>query len=187
MSALIIASHVKDGVRMAREARLPQQIVDIIPQHHGTKVMTYFYEKAKRAAEPGLPPVEEAEFRYPGPKPQTREAAVFMLADAVEAAARTVEQPTPHRLAEMVHQVTNAIVVSGQLEECELTFADLTKIQAAFLRILTSMYHRRVDYPGFDFRKSRAVSPEPPAPERGEVGGEGKPADQSDRRFAGGS
>jgi putative nucleotidyltransferase with HDIG domain len=158
MSSLIIASHVKDGIKMAREAGLPEQIVDIIPQHHGRRLMTYFYEKAKNSADPSLDPVKEVDFRYPGPKPQTREAAIFMLADAVEAAARTVEDPTPNRLREMIRKVTNAIVLDGQLDSCDLTFADLEKIQEAFLRLLVSTYHHRVDYPGFDFRSPRTAA-----------------------------
>jgi putative nucleotidyltransferase with HDIG domain len=158
MSALIIASHVKDGIKMAREAGLPEQIVDIIPQHHGTKLMTFFYEKAKSSADPAMGPVKEEDFRYPGPKPQTREAAIFMLADAVEAAARTVEEPTPNRLSDMIRKVSNAIVLDGQLDDCELTFADLQRIQGAFLRLLVSMYHHRVDYPGFDFGKPKGES-----------------------------
>jgi len=157
MSALIIASHVKDGIKMAREAGLPEQIVDIIPQHHGTKKMSFFYEKAKQAADPSMGPVKEEDFRYPGPKPQTREAAIFMIADAVEAAARTVGEPSPNRLGEMIRKVTNSIVLDGQLDHCELTFADLERIQDAFLRLLVSMYHRRVDYPGFDFGPTRQV------------------------------
>ncbi len=157
MSALIIASHVKDGIKMAREAGLPEQIVDIIPQHHGTKKMSFFYEKAKQAADPSMGPVKEEDFRYPGPKPQTREAAIFMIADAVEAAARTVGEPSPNRLREMIRKVTNSIVLDGQLDHCDLTFADLERIQEAFLRLLVSMYHRRVDYPGFDFGRSRSV------------------------------
>lgn len=151
MSALIIASHVKDGIKLAREAGLPEQIVDIIPQHHGTKLMTFFYEKAKSQNDPALGPIKEEDFRYPGPKPQTREAAIFMLSDAVEAAARTIEEPTAKRLKEMIRKVTNSIVVQGELDSCDLTFADLDKIQNAFLRCLVSMYHHRVDYPGFDF------------------------------------
>jgi putative nucleotidyltransferase with HDIG domain len=158
MSALIIASHVKDGIKMAREAGLPEQIVDIIPQHHGRRLMTYFFEKAKSSADPSLDPVKEVDFRYPGPKPQTREAAIFMLADAVEAAARTVEEPTPNRLREMIRKVTNAVVLDGQLDSCDLTFADLEKIQEAFLRLLVSTYHHRVDYPGFDFRSPRSAA-----------------------------
>lgn len=158
MSALIIASHVKDGIRIAREAGLPEQIIDIIPQHHGTKLMTYFYEKARRNADPSLGPVQEEDFRYPGPKPQTREAAIFMLADAVEAAARTVDEPTPRRLVELIRKVSDTIVLDGELDACELTFADLTRIREAFLRCLVSMYHHRVDYPGFDFRRPQGTT-----------------------------
>jgi len=153
MSALIIASHVKDGIKLAREAGLPEQIVDIIPQHHGTRLMTYFFEKARSNADPALGPVQEDDFRYPGPKPQTREAAIFMIADAIEAAARTVEDPTQNRLRDVIRKVTNAIVLEGQLDECDLTFIDLEKIQQALLRLLSSMYHQRVEYPGFDFNR----------------------------------
>jgi putative nucleotidyltransferase with HDIG domain len=177
MSALIIASHVKDGIKMAREGGLPEQIIDIIPQHHGTKLMTYFYEKAKQQADPSLGAVKEEDFRYPGPKPQTREAAIFMLADAVEAAARTVDDPTANRLKEMIRKVTNAIVVTGELDACDLTFADLNRIQAAFLRCLVSMYHHRVDYPGFDFRRPKGEGKP----------GQSPPADIRERRMARGS
>ena len=159
MSALIISAHVKDGIRMARDARRPEQIVDIIPQHHGTRLMTYFFEKAKRQAPAGSE-VNDDDFRYPGPKPQTKEAAIFMLADGVEAAARTIEEPTPSRLKEMIHQIAGRIVLDGQLDSCDLTFADLDRIEQAFLRTLVGMYHHRVDYPGFDF--GRAKSDRPP-------------------------
>jgi cyclic-di-AMP phosphodiesterase PgpH len=155
MSALIIAAHVKDGIRLAREAGLPEQIVDVVPQHHGTRVMTFFYDKARRTADPSLGPVSEADFRYPGPKPRTKETAIFMLADAVEAAARTLDEPTPGRLGELIHKMSGAIVLDGQLDECDLTFADLERIEEAFLRTLTSMYHHRVDYPGFEFGHPR--------------------------------
>ncbi len=155
MSALIISAHVKDGIRMAREARLPEQIVDIIPQHHGTRLMTYFFEKAKRQAPAGSE-VRDDDFRYPGPKPQTKEAAIFMLADGVEAAARTIEEPTPSRLKEMIQQIAGRIVLDGQLDSCDLTFADLEKIEQAFHRSLVGMYHHRVDYPGFDFGRQKS-------------------------------
>ncbi len=158
MSALIIAAHVKDGIRMAREARLPEQIVDIIPQHHGTRLMTYFFEKAKKLAPTGSE-VNDDDFRYPGPKPQTKEAAIFMLADGVEAAARTIEEPTPSRLREMIHQIAGRIVLDGQFDECDLTFADLEKIEQAFHRALVGMYHHRVDYPGFDFGRAKVGRP----------------------------
>ena len=177
MSALIIASHVKDGIKLAREGGLPEQIIDIIPQHHGTKLMTYFYEKAKKNTDPSLGEVKEEDFRYPGPKPQTREAAIFMLADAAEAAARTVDDPTANRLKEMIRKVTNSIVVAGELDECYLTFADLNKIQAAFLRCLVSMYHHRVDYPGFDFRRPKGEGNAEKTP----------PAEVTDRKVVRGS
>jgi putative nucleotidyltransferase with HDIG domain len=180
MSALIIASHVKDGIKLARENRLPEQIVDIIPQHHGTKLMTYFYEKARSQADPALGPVKEEDFRYPGPKPQTREAALFMLADSVEAAARTIDDPTPNRLKEMIRKITGTIVLEGQLDSCDLTFADLERIQDAFLRCLVSMYHSRVDYPGFDFgRPARELKIETRSDRR--------PADLRTRKLARGS
>ncbi len=156
MSALIIAAHVKDGIRLAREAGLPEQIVDVVPQHHGTRVMTYFFDKAQKGADPALGPVSEADFRYPGPKPQTKEAAIFMLADAIEAAARTLDEPSPGRLGELIHKVSGTIVLDGQFDECDLTFADLERIEEAFLRSLTGMYHHRVDYPGFEFGRGRA-------------------------------
>jgi len=158
MSALVIAAHVKDGIKMAREAGLPEQIVDIIPQHHGTRLMTYFYSKAKNEADPSLGPIKEEDFRYPGPKPRTREAAIFMMADGVEAAARTVDEPNPNRLREVIRKVTESIVLDGQLEECELTFYDLHRVQDAFLRLLVGMYHHRVDYPGFDFNASKTTN-----------------------------
>jgi putative nucleotidyltransferase with HDIG domain len=161
MSSLIVSAHVKDGIRMAREARLPEQIVDIIPQHHGTRLMSYFYDKARKASDPALGEVRESDFRYPGPKPQSREAAIFMLADGVEAAARTIHTPAPDNLREMIKQIAGAIVLDGQLDECELTFAELDQIEEAFLRTLIAMYHHRVDYPGFDFNRTEPASGTP--------------------------
>ena len=146
---------MKDGIKLAREAGLPEQIVDIVPQHHGTRLMSYFYERAKSNWDPSMGPLKEEDFRYPGPKPQTREAAIFMIADGVEAAARTIDSPTANRLKDMITKVTNAVVLDNQLDECDLNFADLTRIQDALLKRLVAMYHQRVDYPGFDFNKER--------------------------------
>lgn len=157
MSALVIAAHVKDGVRIARDAGVPEPIVDIIPQHHGTRLMTFFLEKARRGMDPSLGGVREDDFRYPGPRPRTAEAAIFMLADAVEAAARTVDEPTPNRLRELIRRVTSAVVLDRQLDECELTFADLERIQESFLRTLLGMHHHRLQYPGFEFGKARGA------------------------------
>jgi putative nucleotidyltransferase with HDIG domain len=153
MSALIIASHVKEGIEMAREMDLPQQIIDIIPQHHGTKLIKYFYEKAKEHHDPSLGEISEEEYRYPGPKPQTKEAGIIMIADGVEAASRTLEDPSPARLKGVIRQIIDYIFVDGQLDECDLTLRDLDKISRVFLRVLQGMHHHRVDYPGFDFEK----------------------------------
>jgi membrane-associated HD superfamily phosphohydrolase len=153
MSALIIASHVKEGIEMAEEIDLPQEIIDIIPQHHGTKLITYFYEKAKERQDPSLGDVSEEEFRYPGPKPQTKEAGIIMIADGVEAAARTLEEPSPARLKGVIRQIIDYIFLDGQLDECDLTLRDLERISQSFLRVLMGMHHHRVDYPGFDFEK----------------------------------
>ncbi|HKY31342.1 MAG TPA: HDIG domain-containing protein [Candidatus Polarisedimenticolia bacterium] len=161
MSSLIIASHVKEGMRLAEEFNLPRQIRDIIPEHHGTRLITYFYKKAQRKEDPDVPEIHESDYRYPGPKPQTKEAAIFMMADSVEAAARTVEEPTPAKFEEVITTVTNAIVLDGQLDECDLTFSDLGRIRASFLKSLVAVHHHRIAYPGFDFdRRHRAMEGE---------------------------
>jgi hypothetical protein len=153
MSALIIASHVKEGIEMAKQANLPPAIIDIIPQHHGTKLITYFYEKARQSEDPALGEVREEEFRYPGPKPQTKEAAIVMIADAVEAASRTLEEPSPARLRGVIRKIIDYIFLDGQLDECDLTLRDLEKISQSFQRVLMGIHHHRVSYPGFDFEK----------------------------------
>ncbi|HXV62095.1 MAG TPA: HDIG domain-containing protein [Vicinamibacteria bacterium] len=153
MSALIIGSHVKEGIEMAKEMNLPQEIIDIIPQHHGTKLITYFYEKAKVNQDPALGAVTEEEYRYPGPKPQTKEAGIIMLADAVEAASRTLDDPSPARLKGLIRQIIDYVFLDGQLNECALTLRDLEKIAQSFLRVLMGIHHHRVSYPGFDFEK----------------------------------
>jgi len=145
MSSLILISHVKDGVELARENRLGQRIAHIIQQHHGTSLISYFYQKAKENSEAEL--VDENDFRYPGPKPQTKEAGIVMLADAVEAASRTLSDPTSSRIRSLVQRITNNIFLDGQLEECELTLKDLQKIEESFSRILTAIFHQRIDYP----------------------------------------
>ncbi len=154
MSALIISSHVKEGLRLGREHNLPQKILDIIPQHHGTRLMSFFYKKAKKL-ETDVDEVDVNLYRYQGPKPQTKEAAIFMMADAVEAAARTLEEPTPQRLREMMKKITNDIVLDGQLDQCDLTFADLNRILDAYVKTLVSVYHHRIEYPGYEFPTSR--------------------------------
>ncbi len=147
MSSLILTSHVKDGVEMARENRLGERIGHIIQQHHGTGLISYFYQKAKEKENPEMESINENDFRYPGPKPQTKEAGIVMLADSVEAASRALADPTPSRITNVVQRITNNIFLDGQLEECELTLKDLQKIQESFNRILTAIFHQRIDYP----------------------------------------
>jgi hypothetical protein len=162
MSSLIIASHVKEGIRLSVEYNLPRQIRDIIPQHHGTRLITFFYRKAKRKADPEVREIHESDYRYPGPKPQSKEAAIFMMADSVEAAARSVDEPTQAKFEEVIRAVSNAIVLDGQLDECDLTFSDLARINASFLKTLNAVHHHRISYPGFEFDRSkpRAVEAE---------------------------
>ncbi|MFK5926532.1 MAG: HDIG domain-containing protein, partial [Desulfuromusa sp.] len=147
MSALILTSHVKDGVDLAREHRLGSELIDIIQQHHGTTLIKFFYDRAKTQADPEVQQVDERDYRYHGPKPQTREAALIMLADAVEAASRTLTDPTPARIQGMVQKLINNIFIDGQLNECDLTLKDLNLIAKSFNRILSGSFHHRVDYP----------------------------------------
>jgi membrane-associated HD superfamily phosphohydrolase len=132
---------------MARENRLGERIGHIIQQHHGTSLISYFYQKAKEKENPEMESINENDFRYPGPKPQTKEAGIVMLADSVEAASRALTDPTPSRIKSLVQRITNNIFLDGQLEECELTLKDLQKIQESFDRILTAIFHQRIDYP----------------------------------------
>lgn len=149
MSSMIITSHLKEGVELAKQYKLPQTVIDIIQQHHGTALITYFYQKAKEAEGEDSP--AEDEYKYPGPKPQTRVAALVMLADAVEAASRVLHDPTPARIAALVDKIINHIFLDGQLDECELTLKDISEIKKRFSYILTGIFHKRIDYPGFDF------------------------------------
>ncbi len=149
MSSMIIASHVKEGVELARHQKLPQVIIDIIQQHHGTGMITYFYQKAKDHDVSGH--LSEEDYKYFGPKPQTRVAALVMMADAVEAASRVLTDPTPARIAALIDKIINHIFLEGQLDECELTLKDISEIKKHFSYILTGILHKRVDYPGFDF------------------------------------
>ncbi|HEX9290119.1 MAG TPA: HDIG domain-containing protein, partial [Anaeromyxobacteraceae bacterium] len=152
MSALIVKRHVTDGVELARHWGLPRAVAEAIPQHHGTRLVSFFWAKAQRraseaddAGEGGA--LEEGLFRYPGPKPQTREAALVMIADACEASARSLPEPTGDRLRALVHKRINEIFSEGQLDECELTLKDLNAIAAAIVRALSAVYHARPEYP----------------------------------------
>jgi putative nucleotidyltransferase with HDIG domain len=156
VSALLITAHVKDGIELAHEYGLPQQIIDFIPEHHGTTLVSYFFHSAKKKAESeeqtgeggGMEAVQEAFFRYPGPKPRSRETAIVMLADTVEAASRTLDNPSAARLSAFVHELIMDKMLDGQLDECNLTFAELAMIEEAFVRVLVTRFHSRVRYPG---------------------------------------
>lgn len=153
MSSLILISHVKDGVELARQHRLGKALSDIISQHHGTNFISFFYKKAlerakaqsNKRSEP--PPIAMDDYRYPGPKPQTKEAGLVMLADVVEAACRSLTNPTPARIKGMVNHLINNIFSDGQLDECELTLKDLHQIAKHFNQILATVHHKRIQYP----------------------------------------
>ena len=142
MSSLIITNHVKNGVELAERYGLNKKIVDIIRQHHGTGLVFYFFKRALEKTDDKE--VFEEGFRYPGPKPQTKEAACVLLADSVEAASRTLDDPTPSSIQGLVKKVINNKFIDGQLDECELTLKDLEKIAEVFMHILTGIYHSRV-------------------------------------------
>lgn len=147
LSALIITAHVRDGVQMANEHRLPVEIRDIVEQHHGTTLISYFYHQALADCGGETPIGLEERFRYPGPKPQTREAAVVMMADSVEAATRCLEKPSRERLEAEVARIIQGKIEDHQLDECALTFRDVKSISDAFLHVLAAMMHGRIAYP----------------------------------------
>ena len=145
-SARILINHVVDGSRMAREHGLPQPIIDNIHMHHGTGIIQYFYARAlEQAGEDGE--VDERDFRYPGPKPNSREAGIVMLADKVEAATRTIKEPTPENLSAMISKIINSVMADDQFSECPLTFREIYTIADTFVSVLTGIYHHRIEYP----------------------------------------
>ena len=144
-SAAIIRDHIRDGIRLANENRLPPVIHDFIREHHGTALIGFFYDKALEAGdELGVNP---ADFAYLGPKPQTRETAIVMLGDGIESAARVLRDPTPERIRSTIDAIVNTRLSEGQLDQCPLTLREIDVARAAFARVLIGMYHRRVDYP----------------------------------------
>jgi cyclic-di-AMP phosphodiesterase PgpH len=144
MSAIILASHVKKGRMMGEEADLPDEVLNFIEEHHGTMTMNYFLNKAKEA---GIENPVADDYRYPGPRPQTRETAIVMLADTVEAASRTLSEPKPARIRNLVQRIISERIQSGELEECPLTLRDLADITESFTQILTGVFHTRIEYP----------------------------------------
>jgi len=153
MSSLVLISHVKEGVNLANEYKLQRPIIDIIEQHHGTSRIHYFYHRALE--ENKVQKVEEEKYRYPGPKPMTKEGALVMLADAAEATSRTMEEPSYERLKNMVDKVINDRFIDGQLDDCNITLVDLHQIAESFAHTLIGIYHTRVEYPKKEREKGR--------------------------------
>ena len=176
MSKMIIISHVKDGVVLAKEAKLPPKIIDMIPMHHGTTLVEFFYYKAKRSGEPERVAPGEVEYRYPGPKPRFREAGIMMLADTLEAMAKAETHPNPSRFRTMVHEVILKRLLDGQLDESDLTLNDLRVVEDSFVRTLTTMYHGRIKYPApddeGDGKKGRGRGPKGSPGSSRDTGGE---------------
>ena len=188
MSALVIAAHVKEGVQLGKEQNLPQMVIDFIASHHGTGLIEFFYRRAQEQAE-DPEQVNEADYRYPGPRPQTNEQAIVMLADSIEAASRSLDKPTPKRLESLIEGIVSARIRDGQLDESSLTFVDLARIKDAFHGLLCGIYHFRVRYPdqeeGGDPKPDDADGDEPAAgqpaaPQPVETAPERSPDDEMD-------
>lgn len=153
MSTLIITNHTKDGIALAKEHSIPEEIIDVIAQHHGDTTVSYFYHKALK--EDGSKEVNIEDFRYPGPKPQTREAAIVMLADSTEAAVRSLKEPSKKNIEEMIRNIIRGKLQDGQLEECDLTLKDLNTIANAFSAIMMGIFHERIEYPNLELAKEK--------------------------------
>lgn len=155
-SSKIVAAHVKEGIAIAREEGLPEAVIDLIPQHHGDRRISYFFEKALTMVDPEKETIRDEEFRYPGPRPKSREAAILMLADGVEAGSRLMREPTDAQLRFLIREICDRVVSEGQLVECDLTYEDMAQIQEAFLKMLQGIFSKRISYPGFNFDKEGA-------------------------------
>jgi len=146
LSAKMIIAHVKNGIKLAEKHRLPKEIINFIPMHHGTNLVSYFYEKA-RTDEGEIDTTHEYIYRYPGPKPQTKETGIVMLADSVEAATRSIDDPTPAKLETQISEIIRARFLDGELDECDLTLKDLINIKQSFLKTIVGIHHHRIKYP----------------------------------------
>jgi hypothetical protein len=147
---MIIHGHVKDGIELAREYNLPTSLFPFIQQHHGTTLVEFFYHRActqQEQTHPDEPAISETQYRYPGPKPKTKEIAILMLADAVESATRAMSEPNAGRIEALVHELANKRLTDGQFDDCDLTMRDLVRIEASMVKTLLSFYHGRIAYP----------------------------------------
>ena len=165
MSRLVILNHVKEGVELAKKHKLNQKIIDFIPEHHGTSLIYYFYQRALEEGDEEQ--IGEENYRYPGPKPQSKETAIVLLADSSEGATRSLDEHTHQKISDVVRKVINNKFIDGQLDECNLTLREIDTIANAFVRVLSAMYHNRVKYPeksdGHHHKKSSKENSHPPA------------------------
>jgi putative nucleotidyltransferase with HDIG domain len=173
LSTLVITNHVKEGVEMAKKLRLPKKIKDIIEQHHGTSLVRYFYHKAMEKYDPEMHKIGEESYRYLGPPPQSKEAALVMLADSIEAASRSLKAPTRENLKRVIVEIFESNFQDGQLDDCDFSVRELRAIAQSFHNTLYTIYHPRLEYPGFDFelkkkkkgsnsKRANDRSPQPP-------------------------
>jgi putative nucleotidyltransferase with HDIG domain len=169
MSALVIINHVKEGAEMAKKLHLPRKIRDIIEQHHGNSLVRFFYQKAKEKYDPDMHEIGEEQFRYPGPPPKSKEAALIMLADSVEAASKTLRTPNEANFKRVISAIIDGFIQDGQLDACDFSLREIKTIAASFLETLDSVFHPRVDYPGYEFEVK------PPAKREEKNGKNGNP------------
>jgi putative nucleotidyltransferase with HDIG domain len=151
MSKLVIVNHIKEGLELAKKLKLPRKIREIIEQHHGDNLVRYFFEKAKEEYDPEMQTITEESYRYPGPRPRSKEAALVMLADSIEAASRSLKSPTKANLKKVVSDIFNHYIQEGQLDDSAFSIKELRVIANSFLNTLYNIYHNRVEYPGFQF------------------------------------
>jgi cyclic-di-AMP phosphodiesterase PgpH len=162
-SAAIVREHVTEGIRLARDAKLPDVLLDFIPEHHGTQEISYFAMKARAAQGEDAPPLDASVFRYPGPRPRSRETAIVMLADSVESATRTLQDPTPERVRDLIAKIVEDKIEAGQLDEAPLTLGDVGMIRLSFEKVLSGVYHHRIDYPQTRHLTQAPSTESPPA------------------------
>ncbi len=153
MSCIILNNHIKRGMELAEKYNIPKLVKQFIPEHHGTSLMTYFYNKAQKTMD--LKDINEDDFRYPGPKPHTKETAIAMLADTVEAASRTIQKPTPQRIRSFVESLIDKKMEEAQLDESNLTLKEIDQIKEAFIPILMGIHHLRIEYPSDEGQPDR--------------------------------
>jgi hypothetical protein len=157
VSLLIIINHVKDGMELGRQYNLPPTILQFIQQHHGTTLVEYFYNEACKQTNPDAAAVPETQYRYPGPKPKSRETAILMLADCCESACRAMHQPSSSRVESLVHELTLRRMRDGQFDECDLTMRDLDRIERSLVKMLLGIYHTRLAYPSMPSESAPAA------------------------------